>query len=361
MDSYVITEGVNSISNSYIRSAKTDQRSSGDLNVPSGEKLYRMLWGELEKAGCFRPAPWFTLANVVLVVTTYSIGFTVLLLTSGMGVRFFALLLLAFATMQAGFIAHEAGHGAITRNRRLASTYGHFLFTFLTGLCYSYFQNIHQRHHPHCNEEVVDPDMQSGAFSMYENSARAKTGLGKLITRYQSYLIWILVSLQGFTLKIDGIGFVRRNPKLTRADQVVFVLHLALWFGLPPLILGLGDALINYGLVTWFIGPYLGGVFLVNHIGTRVIHPSERISFFHKQIATTRNLGNSRMHDVLFGGLNNHIEHHLYPSIPTARLRTARPITRAFCKRHGIPYREIGWLAAATEVFRYFKEMSRFA
>ena len=203
--------------------------------------------------------------------------------------------------------------------------------------------------------------MQSGAFSLYENSAPRKTGLGKLITRYQAYLIWVLVSLQGFTLKIDGISFVCRNPKHTSADQVAFALHIALWFGLPPLILGLGDALINYGLMTWFIGPYLGAVFLVNHIGTRVIHPSERISFFHKQIATTRNLRTSRMHDFLFGGVNNHIEHHLYPSIPTARLRTARPITRAFCKRHGIPYREMGWPAAAREVFGHFQEMSKFA
>ena len=360
-NSYVITEGVNSKSNSYIRSAKRNQHSLVDLHVSPGEKFYRLLWGELERAGCFRPAPWFTLANAVLVVTMYSVGFTVLLLTSGMGVRILALLLLAFANVQAGFIAHEAGHGAITRNRRLASAYGHFLFTFLTGLCYSHFQSIHRLHHPHCNEEAVDPDMQSGAFSLYENSAPRKTGLGKLITRYQAYLIWVLVSLQGFTLKIDGISFVCRNPKHTSADQVAFALHIALWFGLPPLILGLGDALINYGLMTWFIGPYLGAVFLVNHIGTRVIHPSERISFFHKQIATTRNLGTSRMHDFLFGGVNNHIEHHLYPSIPTARLRTARPITRAFCKRHGIPYREMGWPAAAREVFGHFQEMSKFA
>ncbi len=166
MDSNVITEGVNSISNSYIRSAKRDQRSSADLNVPPGEKLYRLLRGELERAGCFRAAPWFTLANAFLVVTMYSVGFTVLLLTSSTGVRILALLLLAFANVQAGLIAHEAGHGAITRNRRLASAYGHFLFTFLTGLCYSHFQNIHRRHHPHCGEEAVDPDMQSGAFSL---------------------------------------------------------------------------------------------------------------------------------------------------------------------------------------------------
>lgn len=342
-------------------SQHVDQHGQEKIDIGLGRMLYRELRVELDNAGCFQPTPWFTLANAVLVVAVYTVGYLGLLFTGGVGIRILALLLLAFANVQAGFLAHETGHGAITPNRRFAATLGQFLMTFLSGLCYSHFQNIHRRHHPYCNEEAVDPDMQSSALSIYENSVHQKTGLGKLITRYQAYLIWPLVSLQGFTLKIDGINYVRRNPKVTRADQAVFVLHIGLWFGLPTLILGLTDALLNYGLMTWFIGPYLGAVFLVNHIGTRVIRPRERISFFHKQTATTRNLGSSRLYDFLFGGINNHIEHHLYPSIPTARLRTARFITRAFCKDHGIPYREMGWLAAAREVFCHFKEMSKLA
>ena len=46
---------------------------------------------------------------------------------------------------------------------------------------------------------------------MYAQSAREKRGLGKLITRHQAVLIWILVWLQGFTLKIDSISFLVRN------------------------------------------------------------------------------------------------------------------------------------------------------
>ena len=111
-------------------------------------------------------------------------------------------------------------------------------------------------------------------------------------------------------------------------------------------------------LMTLLIGPYLGMVFLVDHIGTRVIEPGESLPFFIQQIATTRNLGASRLHDFLFGGINNHIEHHLFPSIPTARLRLARPIVRAFCRRHGIAYHETSWPAAAREMARYLAAMS---
>jgi hypothetical protein len=46
--------------------------------------------------------------------------------------------------------------------------------------------------------------------------------------------------------------------------------------------------------------------------------------------------------------------------MPTARLRTARRITREFCCRHAIPYREMSWLEAAREVTRHFRAMSAF-
>src|SRR3989442_11196332 len=195
--------------------------------------------------------------------------------------------------------------------------------------------------------------MQSEFFSMYPQSAREKTGLGKLISRHQSVLIWILVCLQPFTLKIDSIRFLRRNPRTTRVDQIVLALHCAAWLVPPILVLGLPAALLNYALMSLLTGPYLGAIFLVNHIGTRVIEPDDSISFFMRQISTTRNLGASRLHDFLFGGVNNHIEHHLFPSMPTARLRAARPIVREFCQRHGIVYPEMSWLAPPREATRH--------
>jgi fatty acid desaturase len=129
----------------------------------------------------------------------------------------------------------------------------------------------------------------------------------------------------------------------------------------PVLVLGLQDASLNYGLMTMLIGFYVGTIFVVNHLGTQVIEPDASLSMFEQELKVTRNLGTSRVHDFVFGGLNNHIEHHLFPSMPTARLRSARRITRDFCRRHGIVYREMSWFAAAREVTRHLKTMSAFA
>jgi len=324
------------------------------------DRLHRLLTAELAAAGCFQRAPLRSAAYGAAILALYAGAYAVLLTGPALAVRLLAIAALAFVSVHAGFLAHEAGHGALTRNRRIAGCVGQVFNTLLTALCYSYFSYIHRRHHPHCNDRGRDPDMQSAFFSMYRESALAKRGLGRWISRHQAALIWILVWLQGFTLKIDSLQHLHRNPRTTRADQIFVALHVALWFVPPVLVLGAADAIANYALMTLLIGPYLGTIFLVNHIGTRVVEPGERLTHFEQELAVTRNLGEGRLQDFFFGSLNHHIEHHLYPSMPTVRLASARRITRAFCRRHGVEYREMSWFAAAREVTRHFKAMSAF-
>ena len=326
----------------------------------TGQRLHRLLLGELNEAGCFRRAPLRSALYGTFIVAVYAAAYAALLTGPAIGARLLGLATLAFITVHAGFLAHEIGHGAVTRNRRLTEAAGQLFHTFLTALCYSYFRHIHRSHHPHCNDRGRDPDIQSGVFSLYEQSAREKRGFAGMVSRHQGALIWILVWLQGFTLKIDSLKYLRANPRAGRADRWVVAAHFAAWLVPPAAVLGLADALLNYALMTLLIGPYLGTIFLVNHIGTRVVEPGERLHHFFHEIAVTRNVGASRLHDFVFGGVNNHIEHHLFPSIPSARLRAARRITREFCRRHGVAYREMSWLAAAREVTRHFRRMSAF-
>jgi fatty acid desaturase len=324
------------------------------------QRLQRLLTAELSRAGCFRPALARSVAFGGFILASYAAAYALLLAAPGALPRALAIAVLAFVSVQAGFMAHEAGHKALTRNRRVADLVGQVFHTLLTGLSYSYFQFIHRRHHPHCNDRGHDPDMQSEFVSMYRESALAKAGLGRLLSRHQAWLVWILIGLQGLSLKLDGLAYVLRNPRRTRLDQLFLALHLALWFVPPVLILGFEAAAFNYGVMTTLIGFYVGSIFVVNHVGTRVIEPGEPISFFRQEIAVTRNLGRSKLDDFVFGGVNNHIEHHLFPSMPTAHLPRARRITREFCLKHGLPYREMSWLEAAREVTRHFKAMSAF-
>ena len=322
--------------------------------------LYRQLRQRLQVAGCFDAAPVAHVLHMILIVSGYATAYGLLLAQPAPWLRFTALLLLAFVSVQAGFVAHEAGHGAITRDRRLARAIGQFFNTFLTALSHAHFQKIHVCHHNHCNERERDVDMQSGLFSLYPQALRYKRAWpGRFVSRHQSWMIWLLVSLQGLSLKIDSLVTLARDPRRTRVDQLWLAAHLLLWFGPPVAILGVSDALINYGLMTLFIGPYLGAIFLVNHIGMHVVEPDEDSPRFTRRLQSTRNLEDSRVANIFFGGLNNHIEHHLFPMISSARLPAARPIVRDFCRQHGLGYCETSWLDAARRVSGYLREISR--
>ena len=270
-----------------------------------GDDLHRQLIAELSAAGCFRPATLGCALYCAFILSCYGAAYAVLLSMPDAWLRAIAIVALAFISVHAAFVAHEAGHGAITRNRRVAGMVGQVFHTLLTGLSSTYFQHIHRVHHPHCNERARDPDMQSEFIAMYRESALRKTGLGRLISRHQAVLIWLLIGLQGFTLKFDGLQFVARNRSATRLDQVFLLLHVVLWFVPPVLALGASDALLNYSLMTVLIGFYVGSIFVVNHIGTRVIEPDERVPFFLQEVSVTRNLGSSRLADFVCGGLKS--------------------------------------------------------
>jgi len=331
-----------------------------DIELVDGEALGDELKEKLKEAGCFKRVIVQQILLMLGVLVLYFLGYATLLQQPNIIVQILVLFLVAFSSVQAGFIAHEAGHGAITKNAWLAKAIGQFFDTFIAGLSFSHFQYIHASHHLHTNERAKDLDMQSEVASLYPEAVGEKhTWLERFITRYQGYVLWPLISLQGFTIKLDGIKMVLRNPRDTRADQLFLVLHLLLWFGLPAYILGLPIALVNYFVMTWFIGPYIAGVFLINHIGMHVVAPDEKLPLFTQQLITTRNAGTTKMEDFVLGGLNNHIEHHMFPTIASYNLRRARFITRQFCAEHGLPYHEVSYFTAVAEVYRHLQKMAR--
>jgi fatty acid desaturase len=85
---------------------------------------------------------------------------------------------------------------------------------------------------------------------------------------------------------------------------------------------------------------YLGCAFAPNHKGMPILAQDDDTDFLRRQVLTSRNVRGGRLVDVLLGGLNYQIEHHLFPSMPRASLRHARPIVRAHCLQHGLPYVE---------------------
>jgi fatty acid desaturase len=84
----------------------------------------------------------------------------------------------------------------------------------------------------------------------------------------------------------------------------------------------------------------LGCSFAPNHKGMPVIDPAEGLSFVRRQVISSRNVAGGWFTNVLLGGLNFQIEHHLFPSMPRPNLSRAQGIVRTFCADNGLSYRE---------------------
>lgn len=313
---------------------------------------YNTLRRRLDDAGCFRPAPWAYGVKIAAVVAAAALGYGGLLTNPDAAIRAGLILLVAFASVQAGFLAHDAGDGGITRNRLVAQGLRHFLMSFGSALSSSYFHYLHKIHHA----TLTRGDAQSGGEMFTVNPYEIRW-LKKAVS-WNGVVFTVATScLRGLTFKLESLRYVFKNKRDTKVDRVFMAAHAIFWFALPLPFIGGVDAVINYGLVTLAAGPYVGTVLLLNHAGMSAPAPQERLSLLDRVSRTTRNLGSSRWSDFVFGGVNNHIEHHLFPKVPSPRLRQARTITRAFFRDHNIAYSETSFPRAAREAFQHLRAM----
>lgn len=133
------------------------------------------------------------------------------------------------------------------------------------------------------------------------------------------------------------------------------VLHFALWLVIPISLVGFAGAILNYVAIILFGGLYIGTVLVLNHEGMSKVDTIAHLPLLQRTLASTRDLGRSWLTSVAFGGVNNHIEHHLFPTIPVVRLVEARRITEAFLLQNDLQHVSTSSASALRSAFGYFR------
>ncbi len=85
--------------------------------------------------------------------------------------------------------------------------------------------------------------------------------------------------------------------------------------------------------------------------------PAEERDYLRRQVLTARNVRGGRIVDLLLGGLNYQVEHHLFPSMPRPNLRRAQGLVTDFCAERGIRYVETGLLDSYRQVLRHLHDI----
>ena len=122
----------------------------------------------------------------------------------------------------------------------------------------------------------------------------------------------------------------------------------------PLLLFPLPWALLLILLPLGIGAHYLENIFIVNHIQHGLVPPAAA-HWAVKQVAATSNWqSGSRLWNVVSGGLNHQIEHHLFPSMSIHLYPLIQPVVAACCADFDLPYHNYPSFLAA------YKDMSRF-
>jgi fatty acid desaturase len=333
-----------------------DQESAAPrASAPKGRwSEYTQLSRQIKQAGLLdRRRGWYATRialNLVLLVAGW-VAFAVL------GSSWWQLLTAAYLAVvftQLAFVGHDAGHRQLFRSRPANDLVGLLHANLLVGVSYDWWVDKHNAHHSSPNHEDLDPDISITALAFTADQASSKSGLIRLIARYQAWLFFPLLLLEAAHLHLASIkAIVRGSGRANTVQGLLLVIHVAAYVTALVLVLSPLQAIAFVVVQQGLFGLYLGCAFAPNHKGMPTLTEADQLDFLRRQVLTSRNVAGSRLVDWVLGGLNYQIEHHLFPNLPRPNLRRAQPLVRAFCQQHGLPYTEASLFASYAQAIRH--------
>lgn len=332
------------------------------LSPQQGRALWRAMRAELAERGLFAPSLARSLIKLASLLVLLAAALGLAWLADSVLELAVACCALALILAQLAFIGHDAGHGSLAPTRVLNRAFGQIAMTVVTGLAFDEWIARHRMHHRYCQDASRDPDMAvTWVASLTLESVRDKGALGRFMTRHQALHVWLLALLFGHSQRhLSQLG-AWKDLRRRRLDASMLLAHLALWFGVPSVLLGVPPltALLVYLVPVTLLGPYLAAIFWINHVGMPLIGRATSFSFVEHQVVTSRTVESPRGLGFLFGGLNLQVEHHLFPGVPSHRLIAAQTTVRSHLERCGVGYRAMPWPAAVREVATHLYRVAR--
>ncbi|MFF7355715.1 fatty acid desaturase family protein [Streptomyces filipinensis] len=321
---------------------------------PAAGSDFARLSRRIAEAGLLRRRPGYYTARLGLVTALTAAGWGAFLT---LGDTWWQLAVAAFLALMFGqiaLVAHDLAHRQVFRRGRPSETWGRFFGNLGIGMSYGWWMNKHTRHHANPNHEELDPDVAPDILVWSTAQARDSRGLARLIGGHQAWLFFPLLTLEGFNLHVAGVRALRSpGMKHRLLEGGLLFLHLAAYGSALFLVLPPGKAVAFLAVHQCLFGVYLGCTFAPNHKGMPTFSGDERPDFLRRQVLTSRNVRGGWFTDVLLGGLNHQIEHHLFPSMPTPHLRRAQGIVREYCAEIGVPYHETGLIRSYREALTH--------
>ncbi|MCG8921228.1 acyl-CoA desaturase [Lentzea sp. CC55] len=317
--------------------------------VPRQASDFAQLSALVKQAGLLERRRGYYYARIGVNLVLYAAAWVAFALLGDSWWQLAVAVVLGVMSTQLAFIGHDAGHKQIFASRKWNEIAG-YVHSGLVGVSYDWWVSKHNRHHANPNHEDEDPDVDISVLAFTQRQGLAKRGPLRWIASRQAVLFFPLLLLEGFALHWHSIRHSGRERPLMIANVVVYL--VVVFWVLSP-VYAISFVLVHQAV--W--GFYMGCSFAPNHKGMPVLSAGHSLDFLRKQVLTSRNIRGGWFVDVLLGGLNYQIEHHLFPSMPRPHLRHAQPIVSEFCRQRGISYAQCGLFRSYGYVLEHLREV----
>lgn len=331
--------------------------TGGPRDAEFGRHDYGELSHLIRQAGLLRRRYGYYAVKISLNVLVFAAGWVFFF---HLGDSWWQLFLAAFFAVmfaQLSFVGHDAGHKQIFRSRRANDVIG-FWHGGMVGLSYASWMDQHTRHHANPNHEDDDPDIHIPAIAFTREQAAGRRGFFRWMAKYQAFLFFPLLLLEGFSLHVGSVRALWRKGLRGRWVEIpLLVTHFAVYLAAVFLVLSPLTAVVFVLVHQCLWGVYMGCSFAPGHKGMPIMAAGQKVDFLRRQVLTTRNIRGGVWVDLILGALNYQVEHHLFPHMPRPNLRHAQPLVREFCARKNIEYSQCGWPRTYGYVLRHLHEV----
>lgn len=274
--------------------------------------------------------------------------------------QMFTAAVLAVLLTQIAFLGHDAAHRQIFVSGKWNDWMSLVIADLLVGMSYGWWQHKHTRHHANPNKLGADPDLELPVIAVTaETAARTRGGVLGWLRGHQGLFFFPVLVFEGLSLHASSVRRLTVREPLERRwiEIALLVVRIGGFLALVFLVLSPGVAFAFLGVQLGLFGLYMGASFAPNHKGMPILPRDGTLDFLRRQVLMSRNIRGSRFVDVLMGGLNYQVEHHLFPSMPRPHLRRAAPLIAAYCREHDIAYTQTGLFASYGIVIRYINSV----
>ena len=320
-------------------------------------------------------------AKTLILLALYVGSYLLLLSSSGLnpaGILLVALVFGAVNVLLVFNVAHDAAHNALFDDSRLNRLFS-YTFNLVGANAYLWAITHNQIHHAYPNVGDYDGDIHQQAPLIRVSPTVPRRWYHRFQAFYAplAYMTYSLFLV--FVKDYQDIGILpKKGSRLLEnlghplRQYVVFFLSKAGYYGLtivvPFLVLDVTwvQFLVGFLIVHAFMSLLLSVVLVPVHMVDEA--PFDTVSeegtieeswFIHVFKNTIDYSRTSRLANLLFGGLNTHLVHHLFPGVCHVHYVALSEILKETAQEFGIPYRDVTMPQAVASHFRLLARMGR--